>query len=120
MTATATDPQTANLTRTEAAYLHLASFKHGDRVVVGGPAFCQIGKVTLTDCHDGRYPEPGDNSAGLEEAYLHVDGDGTTTTVTVDSLLSGDRTVTTLADAAAGNSRYFDTATWVMFHGTEG
>ena len=88
------------LTRAEAAYAHRASFKRGDVVDVGGKSFFQPGRVI--------YPQqPGRN---MDEAYLMVEGCGIHTHVTVKSLLSGKHTITSRADAKAGNVRYFDEA----------
>jgi hypothetical protein len=89
------------LTRAEDAYAHLASFQLGDQVDVGGRAFFQPGTVTTPQQHD---------HDGINRAYLVVTGCGVETKVTVGSLLAGKHTITSRADAATGNVRYFDTA----------
>jgi hypothetical protein len=104
---------TTELTRAEAAYAHLASFKRGDKVDVGGRRFFLPGTVTT----------PQQDAHRITSAYLVVTGDSTVpdgsggwrteptmVTVTVASLLSGRHTITTLDDAKAGNVRYFDPA----------
>ncbi len=95
---------TAQLTRPEAAYAHLASFQRGDQVDVGGRAFFQPGRVI--------YPQQPARS--MEEAYLMVEGCGIQTHVTVKSLLSGEFTITSRTDAAAGEVRYFDPVGYAM------
>ena len=100
MTATATDTK---LTRAEAAYAHLASFKRGDTVDVeaapsSSPAPSPSRSSTTTPTSTAR--------------YLIVTGCGTETRVSVATLLSGRHTITSLADAKAGRTRYFDAATW--------
>lgn len=92
---------TAQLTRAEDAYAHLASFQRGDAVDVGGRAFFQPGTVTLPQQHD---------HADINRAYLIVEGCGVQTRVTVGTLLAGQHTITSLDDAKAGNVRRFDTA----------
>ena len=92
---------TATLTRAEAAYAHLASFRRGDTVDVGGRSFFQPGTVTIPQRHD---------HADINRAYLIVEGCGVQTRVTMATLLSGRHTVTSLDDAKAGNVRYFDPA----------
>jgi len=94
------------LTRAEAAYAHLASFKRGDTVDVGGRSFFQPGTVTAPQ-KTGERPEC---ARRIECAYLTVEGCGVETRVTVTSLLSGKHTITSRADAKAGNVRYFDAA----------
>ncbi len=91
---------TAQLTRPEAAYAHLASFQRGDQVDVGGRAFFQPGRVI--------YPQQPARST--EEAYLMVEGCGIQTHVTV----TGEFTITSRTDAAAGEVRYFDTVGYAM------
>jgi len=102
------------LTREEAAYLHLASFARGQRVVVTGRGYALEGTVTA----------PQRDGASLRRSYLTVTGTGTVpdgrdgwaqrpveAVITVAMML-GARclTVATEADAAAGNWRYFDKA----------
>ena len=102
---TTTTEAPATLTRAEAAYAHLASFQRGDEVDVGGRRFFQPGTVTIAQQHD---------HADLNRAALVVEGCGVVTRVSVASLLSGRYTITSRADARAGNVRYFDAATWAM------
>lgn len=93
-----TSTATAQLTRTEDAYAHLASFKAGDVVDVAGEEFFQPGTVDLAQKCDGD---------DITAAYILVGGCGTTTKVTVASLLDG-MTVTLQNEVAKGNVRYFD------------
>lgn len=102
MTITAT---TAQLTRAEAAYAHLASFQRGDVVDIGGRSFFQPGTVDLAQRCDGD---------DIGRAWVGVSGCGVLTRVTVASLLSGKHTITGLDDAKAGNVRYFDPAGYAM------
>jgi hypothetical protein len=92
-------PETT-LTRAEEAYAHLASFKRGDVVDVAGDEFFQPGIVDQAQQHDGD---------DIASAYVLVTGCGTTTRVTVASLLDG-LTLTLQNEAARGNVRYFDAA----------
>ncbi len=96
---------TATLTRAEDAYAHLASFQRGDQVDVGGRSFFQPGTVTTPQQHD---------HSDINRAYLVVTGCGVETRVTVGSLLSGKHTITSLDDAKAGRTRYFDPAGYAM------
>jgi hypothetical protein len=90
---------TATPIRAESAYAHLASFRRGDLVDVGGRAFFLPGTVTAT-C--------------IENGWLTVTGDNDWIRVTVADLLSGKHTITLLADAKAGNVRYFDAADYAI------
>jgi hypothetical protein len=92
---------TAALTRAEAAYAHLASFQRGDAVHVAGGWYPLRGVVTTAQQHD---------HSDINRAYLIVTGGGREVGVTVGWLLSGKRTITSVADAEAGNVRYFDAA----------
>lgn len=94
---------TVTLTRAEDAYTHLASFQSGDIVDVGGRSYFQPG--TVVERHD---------HADITRAYLVVVGCGVKTRVTVASLLAGKYTITSRADAKAGNDRYFDPAGYAM------
>lgn len=96
------------LTRAEDAYAHLASFQRGDTVDVGGRSFFQPGTVTTVQQHDW---------SDINRACLIVTGCGVETKVTVGALLSGRYTITSLADAKAGNTRYFDEAGYAMQNG---
>ncbi len=95
---------TAILTRAEAAYAHLASFQRGDTVDVAGDRFFMPGIVT----------QPQQDGPTIEDAYLVVSGtpatNGARQKVYVRDLLHAARTITTWADAATGNVRYFDQA----------
>jgi hypothetical protein len=95
---------TDKLTRAEAAYAHLASFQRGDKVDVGGRSWFQPGIVTTAQQDGG----------SIEGAYLMVEGCGVQTKVTVASLLSGKFTITSLAGARDGGTRYFDEAGYAM------
>jgi hypothetical protein len=90
--------ETAELTREEAAYAHLASFAKGDIVDVDGRNWFQPGTVIRAQ-RDGRT---------LEDAFLLVSGCGIVTSVRVRDLLSSKFTITSQADAKAGNVRHFD------------
>lgn len=96
------------LTRAEAAYAHLASFQRGDTVDVGGRSFFMPGTVTIP------IAKPMQDVPVLEDAYVIVSGtaatNGARQAVRAGDLLSGDRTITSRADAKAGNVRYFDAA----------
>lgn len=95
-----------SLTRPEAAYAHLAAFRYGNRVDVTGPGLHETGTVTTPQrCIPGRADD-------LTRAYLIVDTARTALPVTVADLLAGHRTITSLADAKAGNIRYFDAVTY--------
>jgi hypothetical protein len=85
------------LTREEAAYAHLASFRRGDEVEVNG----QPGRVAYAQ-------QPGRT---IYEAALLAEG-RTQMYVSVRSLLAGWHTITSRADAATGNVRYFDRVTY--------
>lgn len=98
MTTTTTD--TVKLTRPEAAYAHLASFQRGDEVDLAGRRFFLAGVVTTAQ----------QDAPRLEGAWLTVHGYGHEATVKVLDLLSGRYTITALADAKAGDIRYFDEA----------
>jgi hypothetical protein len=98
MSATA---ETTRLTRAEDAYAHLASFQRGQRVTVSGPRFYQEGIVTFPLREDG--PQ-------IEHTFLLVEGDGVLTSIMPLLLTAGRYTITSLADAKAGNVRYFDEA----------
>jgi hypothetical protein len=71
---------TAKLTRHEAAYAHLASFRLGDEVHVGGRAFDLSGTVTLPQQHD---------HADISRSYLIVASPSGETRVTVGLLACG-------------------------------
>lgn len=102
--------QAASLTRAEAAYDHLASFKLGDRVAVKTPQRVQYGNVTGSS---GTWVAPDD-------AYLTVTWhpsaarDGGAVRVTVDTLLTGEHCIAAEADAAAGNWPCFDANAWAI------
>lgn len=101
---------TAQLTRAEDAYAHLASFAKGDAVDVGRRYgdFFQPGTVITPQQHD---------HADINRAYLVVTVCGVETRVTVGSLLAGRLTITSIADAKAGNVRYFDEAGYAAQNG---
>lgn len=115
---TATAETAATLTRAEAAYAHLASFRLGNRVVVTGRGYDLEGIVA----------RPQQDARNISRAYLIVtgtgnypDGNGGWTeataecVITVSRMLSGRcLTLATMADAAAGNWQRFDAATWAM------
>jgi hypothetical protein len=102
--------KTNRLTRVEDAYAHLASFQRGDEVTVAGLAFSQPGIVTL--------PQQDDHTGDLTRAWLVVTGCGVETAVTVAELLSGEFTITRLADLLAGRGvRYFDEAAYATQNG---
>lgn len=108
------------LSRTEAAYAHLASFAKGDRVVVSGRGYDLEGTVTRQQ----------QEARNIRRAYLIVTGTGTLPdgdggwrqvpvqcVITVGKMLAGRCfTLASVADAAAGNWSYFDSATWAMHH----
>jgi len=97
------------LMRAEAAYAHLASFQLGDKVHVGGRAMrYPLGTVTTPQQHD---------FSDINRAYLIVTGCGVETRVTVGSLMAGHHTITSRADAKAGNVRYFDAAGYATQNG---
>ena len=79
--------EAAQLTRAEAAYAHLASFRRDDRVDVGCRygAFHRPGSVTTPQQHD---------HADINRAYLVASIDGAEVRITVGSLLSGRHTIT--------------------------
>jgi hypothetical protein len=97
------------LTRAEAAYAHLASFKRGDAVdVIKKPGSywdeaCLIGIVE-------RAQADGD---GIERAFLIVEGPELHRRISVRDLLSGEWSITT----REGSAPRFDTATWAMQNG---
>ena len=98
------------LTRTEAAYAHLAAFQAGDLVNLAGPRFYMPGVITVPQ----RIGEP---SHAVDDTYVIVDADPAEfgvsrldlrRVVRVRHLLSGQYTITLQAERATGNVRYFD------------
>ena len=92
------------LTRTEAAYAHLATFQRGDVVDVAGEEFFVPGTIDTPQQHDGD---------DITAAYVMVRDCSGLTKVTVASLLDG-MTVSLTNEVARGNVQYFDAATWAM------
>ena len=81
-----TSTDTAQLTRAEEAYAHLASFKHRDLVTVGGRCELPFTAGVIT-------PQKHDH-ADINRAYLVVASNGKAARITVASLLSGRYTIT--------------------------
>ena len=97
---------TDTLTREEAAYAHLASFKAGDVVDVSGFGYFLPGTVET--------PQRDDGAGGIAAAYVTVRGCGTLLRVTVANLLEDGMTVNLTNEVARGNAQWFDAATWAM------
>jgi len=108
-------PGLAELTRAEAAYAQLATFRAGEHVIVSGRRFAHVGTVTTAQ-------QDGDR---IEEAFLIVTGLAgfespggprpLSVTVTVADMLDGPcLTVVAETDAGTGQWPYFDAATWAM------
>jgi hypothetical protein len=95
-----TPTQTPSLTRAEAAYAHLASFRRGDVADVTGRGWFQPGVVITAQ---------RDVEDDITRSYLAVEGCGAVTIVTVALMLSGRFTITS-RDAELGRTRYFDEA----------
>lgn len=104
-----TSTATAQLTRAEDAYAHLASFQRGDAVDVAGEEFFMPGVITGPQRNDGD---------DLTAAYVTIGGDGAQTRISVASLLDG-MTVTLQNEVARGNVRYFDQAGYAAQHGED-
>ena len=92
--------ETPALTRAEAAYAHLASFKAGDFVDVAGEEFFMPGHIDTPQQCDGD---------DITAAYVMVRDYSGLTKVTVASLLDG-MTVDLQNEVARGNTRYFGEA----------
>jgi len=76
---------TAQLTRAEDAYAHLASFQRGDLVNIQGRTIAFPAVVITPQQHDW---------SDINSAYLIVSNEGTTVRVSVGSLLAGRHTIT--------------------------
>lgn len=100
-----TSTDTVTLTREEAAYAHLASFKAGDVVDVSGFGYFMPGTIE-TPQRNGE--------DGIAAAYVTVRGCGTSVRVTVANLLEDGMTVTLTNEVTRGNVRYFDEAGYAM------